>query len=144
MTNEQYLIVSYFTAAGGGLVMAVITAALLRGALRQALRSVLSPLGRLLRRVLPAWLILAVLFAFMSVSYFDCTHHTYQEVVADRPHMIDVTRAQIQHMLLYVSIAMFAYTLGLAVMLAISPRIAGNEPKDDTRSAGGPFTNGPA
>ena len=122
MTNEQYLIVSYFAAAGGGVVMAVITAMILRSPLRQAVGGILSPLGRLLRRLLPAWLILFVLFAFMTVSYFDCSHQTYQKIVTDRPHMIRVTHSQAQHMLLFAGVALFVYVLGLAVILVVRPR----------------------
>jgi len=131
VTNEQYLIVSYFAAAGGGLLAAVVTTVILRGPLRQSLRSAVLPLGRLLRRALPVWLILLVLCAFMSVSHLDCTHHTYQDVVTDRPHMIQVTRTQAQHMLFYLSAALFAYAISLAVMLAISHKAAGNKQKDD-------------
>ena len=125
MTNEQYLVVSYFCAAAGGVIMAVILIAFLRKDLRRAVGSVVSPLGRLLGRVFPAWLVLTVLFAFMLVSYFDCSHHTYQEVVKDYPHMASVTRSQVQHMLIFTSIALFAFVLFLAVVLGVSRFFAG-------------------
>lgn len=121
MTNENYLIVSYFCAASGGVVGAVVTALLLRGSLRRAVAGVLGPVGRVFRRVLPAWLVLLVLFAFTSVSYLDCGHDTYQHVVEDRGHMEQVTRTQASRMLNYLAVGLLAYTAALAIMLIICP-----------------------
>ncbi|MDY6913235.1 MAG: hypothetical protein SVT52_02090 [Planctomycetota bacterium] len=123
MTNEQYIVVSYFTAVGGGIVLAIVTAMIMRGPLRRAVGGVLSPLGRLMRRVLPAWLVLFVLLAFTMVSYFDCSHHSYQDIVKDRPHMINVTRTQSQYMLICLGLALLTYVLVLAVVLIIRPRV---------------------
>ena len=122
MTNESYLYVSYFAAALGGIAAALLTAALLRPAICQAFADAMAPLGRLLRRVLPPWLILAVLFAFMATSYMDCSHHSYEDVVRDRPHMEDVTRSQATGMLAFRSVSLLAYGLALTVALAASHR----------------------
>lgn len=121
MTNEEYLVVSYFCAAGGGVAGAVLTALVLRGSLRRAVAGVLGPVGRLFRRVLPAWLVLLVLFAFISVSYMDCGHKTYQDVVTDRGHLEQVTRTQVSDMLNYLAVGLLAYTAALAIMLIICP-----------------------
>ena len=80
------------------------------------------PLGRFLRRLLPPWLILAVLFAFMATSYMDCSHHSYEDVVNDRLHMEDVTRSQATGMLAFLSVSLLAYGLVLTVALAVSHR----------------------
>ncbi len=119
MTNEQYLIVSYFSAAGGGLVCAAATALMLRGRLRRAIGAVTGPVAKVFRRALPAWLVLLVLFAFTSVSYLDCDHSTYQDVVNDRPHMEKVTRRQASQMLRLLAVGLLSYALALAVTLAI-------------------------
>ena len=121
MTNENYLIVSYFCAAGGGVVGAVLTALVLRGSLRRAVAGVLGPVGRVFRRMLPAWLVLMVLFAFTSVSYLDCHHKTYHNVVKDRAHMEQVTRTQASQMLNYLAVGLLAYSAALAIMLIICP-----------------------
>ena len=129
MTNEQYLIVSYFSAAGGGVAAAVLTALLLRSRLREAVSSLVKPIGRVMRRVLPTWLILLVLFAFMSVSYIDCSHHTYQEVVEDRPHMVRITHKQLEDMATWLAVGLSVFALALSVMLVVCP---GREVKENT------------
>ncbi len=121
MTNEQYLIVSYFSAAGGGIAVAVLTALLLRSRLRGAVRSLVKPMGRIMRRLLPTWLILMVLFAFMSVSYLDCEHHDYQQVVEDRPHMVDVTHNQLKDMTTWLAVGLSVFALVLSVILIACP-----------------------
>jgi hypothetical protein len=71
--------------------------------------------------MLPAWLVLLVLFAFTSVSYLDCDHGTYQDVVKDRGHMEQVTRTQASDMLNYLAAGLLTYTAALAIILIISP-----------------------
>ena len=80
MSNESYLICSYFAAAGIGLFLAALTASELARPLREAVAGLTEPMARILRRVLPVWLILAVLLGFMSVTYFDCAHDSYATV----------------------------------------------------------------
>lgn len=121
MTNEHYLIVSYFAAAGGGLCLAVLTVALLRGPARRAVECLLGPVARTLRRLLPTWLILLVLFAFLSVSYFDCEHHDYQQIVQDRPYLENVTHQQAENMVMCLCIALLCYALALGLALIVCP-----------------------
>jgi tellurite resistance protein TehA-like permease len=71
--------------------------------------------------MLPAWLVLLVLFAFTSVSYLDCHHDSYQDVVKDRGHMEHVTRTQASEMLNYLAVGLLTYTAALAIMLIICP-----------------------
>ena len=121
MTNEQYLVVSYFAAAAAGVVASVLTALVLYKPLRGAVEMLLAPAGRLLRRLLPMWLILAVLFAFMSVSYLDCGHHSYREVVEDRPHLVNTTHSQARTMAAYLGVGLVSYCLALAIALIVCP-----------------------
>jgi hypothetical protein len=119
MTNEQYLIVSYFLVAGGSVAAGAVTALILRGPLRKAIAWIAAPAGRFLGRGLVAWTLLAAMLGFLSVSYFDCGHKTYDSIVQDRDHMVQVTHSQIQTIFLWLLIALMAYALGLAVMLAL-------------------------
>jgi len=116
VTNEQYLHVSYFAAAVGGVALATLTAAMLAHPHRQATQGQLLPkLGRFLRRAFSPWLILTVLLGFMSVSYMEC--RTYDQVVADRSYLVDKTQQQIHRMALSLAIALMAYAAVLLLFL---------------------------
>ena len=121
MTSEQYLIVSYFTAVACGVLAAVVTVLALRKGLAEAVATVMAPLGRVLRRVLPVWLILVVLCGFLSVSYMDCDHHDYEGVVADRPHLVATTHTQASRMAAYLGVGLLAYTVVVAAAVLAAP-----------------------
>ncbi|MGA2266715.1 MAG: hypothetical protein ABSH10_09855 [Phycisphaerae bacterium] len=123
MTNEQYLYVSYFSAIALGIVLAVVTAALLRRSHHQAMAaSAFKQVGAVLKRAFPAWLILAALLGFASVSYIDCNHHNYAQVVADRKYLFECSRLHASRMLYCLVGALMAYTMMLTVLLCIVPR----------------------
>ena len=122
MTNERYLVVSYFCAAAGGILAAILTALALRSPLGKAVSAVLSPVGKVLRRSLPAWLILAVLFAFVSVNYINCGHSTYKSVVEDREYLELVTCDQIGTMMHYLCAAMLFYAMFLSILMLLPRR----------------------
>ena len=117
MTNEHYLMVSYFAAAVAGVAATVAVAIVLRKPLREALAACATPLARIVRRALPAWLVLAVLFGFLSVTYFDCGHNSYEKIVADRGHLVSKTCEQGSAMSLYVAggLVLFSLVVGLCV-----------------------------
>lgn len=121
MTNEAYLVFSYFAVAVGGVVLAGLTALWLAGPLRRATAPLRGAIARLFRRALPAWLVLLVLGGFLSVSYIDCAHQTYEAVVADRAHMQDVTANQARHVLTYLGIGLLSFSLALAVGVGVCP-----------------------
>ena len=131
MTNETYLTVSYFCAAATGVAAAIATGLLLRGPLRRAVAHVVAPVARAVRRMLPAWLVLAALFAFTTVSYIDCEHKDYAAVIANRDHLEHVTRTQAATMLYWLCYALLAYSLGLVVVLALCTRKAPPPPAAD-------------
>ena len=118
MTNEQYLYVSYFACVAGGLCLAAVTVAVLARPHRRATAAnAAKRLGAVLRRVFPAWLVLAVLLGFMSVTYFDCGHSSYSSIVGDREHLIEKTQEQVSHMSLYLATGIFVYCLGFVLFL---------------------------
>lgn len=118
MTNEQYLHVSYFAAAVGGVALAALTAMILARPHRHATKGQTLPqLGKLLRRAFPSWLVLTVLLGFMSVTYFDCSHNSYAEIVADRAHLVDKSQEQVFLMSMCLAIALITYAVVLVLFL---------------------------
>lgn len=122
MTNEQFLYLSYFSAAAGGIGLVVLTAIALARPNRQATEDKFLPhLGKFLRRVFPSWLILMVLLAFISVNYMEC--HNYAEVIADRDYIIDKTQQQVYRMSICLAVALMAYATVLLLYLLACARI---------------------
>jgi len=118
MTNEMYLYTSYFAAIIVGLVIATVTLVILHKPHLQATSGAKAgQLGSLMRRVFPSWLILTALLAFILVSYIDCNHSNYEQVVADRDHLIDKTHEQISNMLIWLAFALFTYCFVLVFFL---------------------------
>ena len=118
MTNEQYLYVSYFAAAAGGACLAVVSAVVMARPHRLATAGVVvQKLGALLRRVFPVWLVLAVLLGFLSVSYIDCAHSDYAQVVEDRQHLVHTTQDQASAMMQYLAVALLTYGFVLMLLL---------------------------
>ena len=115
MSTERYLYISYFAALAGGVALACGLAALLAGPLRRA--AVLRPIGTVVRRAFPVWLLLAVLLGFMSVSYIDCAHEDYADVLADGEHLVRKTQDQAVAMMRYAAIGLVVW--GMVVMLLL-------------------------
>ena len=132
MTNEQYLVVSYFAAAGVGVLLAVLTALFLSAPLSKALGQVARPLAAVFRRFLPSWLILAVLLGFLSVTYYDCDHGTYQKIVADRHHLVQKNFEQGSAMTEYLAVGLSAYglVLGLSLLGGLRAALPDRQPPD--------------
>jgi hypothetical protein len=118
MTNERYLIVSYFSAGALAVLLGLVTYLLLRPSFRgiaQALPS--KPAGTFLRRLLAPGLILPALAGFLAVTFYDCSKKTYRDVVSDRGYLEAKTRELIRAPLRYIVIALFVW--GIIVLLAL-------------------------
>jgi len=129
VTNEQYLYVSYFVAAGAGITAAAVMILWLGRAHREATAGAAAKrLCMVLRRAFPAWFILAVLLGFMSVTYFDCNHGSYATIVADRGHLIHKTQEQVTAMCRYLAVALVAYGFVMMLFLWARARSVRNKP----------------
>ncbi len=118
MTNETYLYVSYFSAIILGLALATVTAVVLRKPHQKIVAAAkVRKLGSLVKRVFSFWVFVAVLLAFISVSYIDCSHENYAKVIADRDHLIDKTQAHVCRMSICLAIALFTYCFALVLFL---------------------------
>lgn len=131
MTNEVYLIVSYF--AVGLLSFWIALAATLW--LRRSFTGVVRPVpgqhfGRILRKVFSVGLILPALWGFFSVSFHSCSKETYDQIIADRAYLIEKNQEQLSAALSSVVIALLVW--GLVVVGALI--IISRHRKEEVRS----------
>jgi len=130
VTNEEYLQASYFAAIAIGILVAVASAAwLARGHWEATDCPGAAGLGKVVRRAFPAWLILAVLMGFTSVTYFDCGHGTYDKIVADRAYLVTKTQEQAAAMARYLAAAIMGYGLAMVLFLWARARQASGAKK---------------
>jgi hypothetical protein len=111
MTNDRYLIVSYFAVAALAISIAGATWLYLRrsfGGITQAL----SPgnLSQILKAMFPAGLILPALLGFISVSYYGCGK-SYEEIVKERSYLVQINQKQISSILLWIAAALLFWDL---------------------------------
>jgi hypothetical protein len=106
MTNDRYLIVSYFAVAAFAIAFAGATWLCLRrpfGGITQALST--GSLSRILRSMFPAGLFLPAFLGFVSVSYRGCGK-SYEEIVKERSYLIQMNQEQISSILLWIAAAL--------------------------------------
>ena len=111
MTNERYLIVSYFTLAVLAIAFACATWLYLRrsfGGITQTLST--GYLSRILKVMFPAGLFLPAFLGFISVSYHGCGK-SYEEIVKERSFLIQKNQQQISSILLWIAAALLFWDL---------------------------------
>jgi len=123
VTNESYLVVSYFAVLV--LVTAIANACFL--VLRRSFEQLTQLLpkaqfARLLRVCFPVGIVLPALAGMLSVSFVSCTRGSYQEIVADRAYLILKNQEQARTSLHYLLIALGFWTLIVIAVLALSRR----------------------
>jgi hypothetical protein len=105
MTNDRYLIVSYFAVAALAIVFAGATWLYLRrsfGGIAQALSA--DNLSRILKVLFPAGLFLPAFLGFVSVNYSGCGN-SYGDIVKARSYLIQKNQEQISSILLWITAA---------------------------------------
>lgn len=119
MTNDQFLIVSYFA-------VAVLAIALGAGAwlcLRQPFGGVTEAVSKkelslVLKRLFPAGLVLPAFLGFVSVSYEGCNLN-YELVVRTRWYLVRKSQEQISSILLWTVAAVLVWDLILLLLLVL-------------------------
>ena len=111
MTNEQYLIVSYFVSA----VLSVAAGILVYLYLRRPFAAVAGAasgkhLPTILKRLFPCGLIFPALLGFLSVSYQGC-NSSYADIVENRSFLVARNHEQISAIMFFVLVAVLFWNL---------------------------------
>ena len=125
MTNDRYLIVSYFAVAAMTITFAGTTWLYLRGSFRgitQALSS--GNLSRILKVMFPAGLFLPAFLGFLSVSYRGCGK-SYEDIVKERAYLVQINQEQISSILLWIVAALLFWDL--VILFALRFRRTSNQ-----------------
>ncbi len=120
MSNEQYLIVSYFFVGVLSMVIGMAAYAFLRRPLAGLAGAFASKnIASVLKKLFPAGLVLPALAGFLSVSYRSCDE-SYQSIITDRSYLIGKNQQQISATCLFLVLAILAW--GVVVLLSLATR----------------------
>jgi hypothetical protein len=118
MTNERYLIVSYFLCAALSIALGLLGYFYLRRPFAGVADSVPGRgLPSLLKRLFPCGFVLPALLGFVSVSYQSCDRSTYAEIVASRGYLVEKNQEQVSSILLYILFAVVFWNLVALLVL---------------------------
>jgi hypothetical protein len=129
MTNERYLIVSYFVCAALSIALGLLAYLYLRrpfAGLADAAPG--RSLPTMLKRLFPCGFVLPALLGFVTVSYRSCDRTTYTEIVASRGYLIEKNQEQISSILLYILAAVVFWNL-VALLILRFAHDGGDGPK---------------
>lgn len=123
MSNEQYLIVSYFGVGLLSIVLAAVVYLWLRKPFVGAAEGLAEPhLARQLRRLFSPTLLLFALAGFLSVSFYGCPKRPYEKIVSDRDYLIMKNQEQVSESLFYLAIAVMAWVFIITLAFAVVRR----------------------
>jgi hypothetical protein len=130
MSNEQYLIVSYFLVGALAIVIAVAVYAYLRRPLAGLARAFPSRhLASVLKKLFPVGLVLPALAGFLSVSYQSC-QQSYESIIADRSYLVGKNQEQLSAICSFLMLAVLGW--GIVVLLSLL-----TQPKEPGRGGDG-------
>jgi hypothetical protein len=123
MTNERYLIVSYFLIATLSVGLGTAVYLFLRRSFGEVADATSGKrLSAILKRLLPCGLLLPALLGFVSVSYRGCERTTYEKIVESRSYLVQKNQEQLSSVLLYALVAVLFWD----VIVLIALRVAQN------------------
>ena len=128
MTNDRYLVVSYFVCVALSALLGTLAFLFLRrpfDGVANAARS--KRLASTLRRLFPVGLLFPALLGFLSVSYQSCGRSTYGEIVQNRGYLVQKNQQQISSTLDFIVDAVVVWNI-LVVLVLKSAQASRNEP----------------
>jgi hypothetical protein len=119
MTNEHYLIVSYFSVAALSVGLGILVYLYLRRPFDIMAGSAPGKqLPSLLKRLFPFGLLFPAVLGFASVAYRGCMdHRTYERIVQDRSYLVQKNQGQISSTLVYILGAVLVWDVILILTL---------------------------
>lgn len=118
MTNEHYLVVSYFLVSFVSLGLGVVVYRVLRTPFAAIAELVAGKFrATILKRALSVSLAMAAVLGFLSVSY-TCGMN-YEQVVKDRDYMVQVNREQLQGAGNWIVYVVLGWGFVVAICLAV-------------------------
>lgn len=122
MTNERYLIVSYFLIAALAVGLGTLVYLYLRrpfNAVSDSARG--KRLPAILKKLFPIGLLFPAVLGFTSVAYRGCVDHgTYEGIVQDRSYLVQKNQEQISSALLYILGAVVVWDVIVVLTLRYS------------------------
>lgn len=116
MSNEHYLIVSYFAVGAACVTLAFATYALLRRSFAALTNAVPGGrLGRILRKLFLIGIVLPALTGFFSVTFRSCEKETYEAIIRDRSYLVAKNQEQLGTSMSHISGALLVWGLIVAV-----------------------------
>jgi len=116
MSNEQYLIVSYFVIGLTCMGLAIATFMLLWrsfAALTSAVPG--GGLGRIFRKLFLVGIVLPSMAGFFSVTFRSCSKESYQTIIADRSYLVAKNQEQLRASLSHMAMALLVWGLILSI-----------------------------
>jgi len=119
MTNETYLVVSYFGA--GALCLGLALAAYVW--LRRSVNGIASALpqenwGKILRKSFPISTILFAFSSFLAVDYYGgCGQKPYADIIRERSYLVEMNQKQVSQTLLAILFAVSVW--GVIILLSL-------------------------
>ena len=118
MSNNEYLVVSYWSMGALSAVAGCAAWVWLRDPTERLAGAVRRDVLPMVRRILPAGLILPAIAGFCSVNYRDCVSHTdIGSIVADRSYLVAKTHEQAQQAVAYLKWAVLVWCVFATLML---------------------------
>ena len=130
MTNDHYLLVSYFVVGFVSLCLGVAAYRVFRKPFAAIAERVAGKSrSLLLKRALAASMTLAGVLGFLSFSYTQKGCMNYEQVVKDRDYLVQANREQLQHAGNWIAAVVFVWSAVVLICLVMIEK-KNSEPGD--------------
>jgi len=125
MTNERYLIASYFVCAALSAALGTLVYFFLQRSFGKVLDATSGKrLSSILKTLFPCGLLIPALLGFVSISYRGCERTTYAQIVQSRRYLVEKNQEQISSVLLTILVAVLFWNVVLFFVLKYAPKRA--------------------